>query len=227
MKQNSNKNINIKESNQKIQDYDRKISEFQLKKFNHKNPEKRTKNFFNIRMYFSSFFDSFGRIIILFSQIFFAAGLVSNGFIVSRIIIHLIPNYGEVIISQILMKLFFYILCVLVLPMVLLYILPVMLCSRVGSVRMWCIIFLTVGEFFLFILVSFSIGEYFIGHSLDQKHDSIISIAYYLLPFGCFIVTMILLFIGSTTLLSESSRKIKKFERIIVENYYLNRIKMD
>ena len=215
-----NKNLN---KNKRIKNYESKIGDFQLSKNNHKKVIQYKNDLGNTRMYFSSFPEFIGRICILISQIFFVTAITFNGFVFSKIVADIIPNFANILISQILMRVLFLFSAIFSLVISLFFILPIFLCSRIRIMRTWCIILSTFGSFIIISGLATSI----FGYIIIKKDDIILQSQYYIIPIVSFTLALLIMLFGILLIISNSKKKLRKLENAILENYYLNKMRIN
>ncbi len=215
--------MEISKKNQK--EYRKKIAEFQLAKSNFKKPIKYRVEFTNVKLFFSSSKEILYRFLIIISQIIFAFAIILNGFLLSYAITNLIPNGDDMRISQIIFRILTLFFCFIPVLIILFFILPIVMCSRLGSLKNWCITFLIYGSWFYFI----SIGLYILNIFLLQKIVTEITISSFIKIFPGILlgVSLFLMWISSLWLLSLTNKRIKQCEQSLFEINEYNKVRIN
>ncbi len=188
------------------------VVDYQLQKNNFRKSKKNEYDLSNHKIYFSSFSEAFGRILILFAQLFFFNALIVFNFIYSNILVNFVPNEGQTLFSQTIMRILFLFGVYVSFILILLYILPFILCTTLKTLRTWSIFFLIIGNIF----ISFFLLLSFISVNIVQSLAIPISSFLPLLAIILFVTSIFLIFLGTIIIVFKTNSIISRLESLLI-----------
>ncbi|WP_342223660.1 hypothetical protein [Spiroplasma endosymbiont of Asaphidion curtum] len=159
------------------------------------------------RIYYSSFLEIMARLILILSQVLFIVTIFLNAINYAKWFLDFNSEVATTI-RMIIISIIFIFSTIMALLSSLFFIIPLLVCKTIASIKSWSIVFILTGNIIFFLILAFSI--YLRNYSIETNNSIILSI-----------VGFILLISGAILLLSKVKNMSRGLEKAIIESYFL------
>jgi len=179
---------------------------------------------FEFKIYFFSFFEKLGRLLVVLASLIFIFSFLNNNFLISRLISDNILNFGSIQFVQIITILIIFFGFIISVLISLFFILPMFLIKKITTLKLWSLMLLILG---IIIFLGFLLLSIFVSWSiLKSKTGSYFSLFVTL----NFILPALVLFFficGIFSVILETWRYNKLFFQFYLNQKLINKIKQN
>ncbi len=159
------------------------------------------------RIYYGSFLEIMARLILILSQVLFIVTIFLNAINYAKWFLDF-NSEVTITIRMIIISIIFIFSTIMALLSSLFFIIPLLVCKTIASIKSWLIVFILTGSIIFSLVFAFSI--YLRNYSLGTNNSIILSI-----------VGFILLISGAILLLRKVKNMSRGLEKAIIESYFL------
>ncbi|WP_342263162.1 LPXTG cell wall anchor domain-containing protein [Spiroplasma endosymbiont of Dromius quadrimaculatus] len=159
------------------------------------------------RIYYGSFLEIMARLILILSQVLFIVTIFLNAINYAKWFLDFNSEVTTTI-RMIIISIIFIFSTIMALLSSLFFIIPLLVCKTIASIKSWSIVFILTGSIIFSLIFAFSI--YLRNYSIGTNNSIILSI-----------VGFILLISGAILLLRKVKNMSRGLEKAIIESYFL------